>query len=215
MSGLIVIGAGPGIGASVARRFAREGLPIGVVARSRATVASTLSTLPAGVSAQGVTADAADEDGLRAALDELVGHHDIPDVLVYNAGHIRADGIGDLTVEEHQEAWAINVVGAITAAAHLLPHMADVGHGTYLLTGGMPVPVPGVTSLSLGKAGIRALTDLLAAQFGPLGVHVATVTVAGVVAPGTAFDPDDIAEEYWRLHDQPAHAWQTRHVYGA
>jgi NAD(P)-dependent dehydrogenase (short-subunit alcohol dehydrogenase family) len=72
----------------------------------------------------------------------------------------------------------------------------------------MPTPVPQVTSLSLGKAGVRALAELLAAQFGPAGVHVATVTVAGAVAPGTAFDPDDIADEYWRLHDQPHGAWE-------
>jgi len=77
----------------------------------------------------------------------------------------------------------------------------------------MPTPVPDVTSLSLGKAGVRALTELLATRFGPSGVHVATVTVAGAVAPGTAFDPDDIAELYWRLHAQPADAWEREVLY--
>ena len=77
----------------------------------------------------------------------------------------------------------------------------------------MPEPIPEVTSLSLGKAGVRALTELLARAYEPAGVHVATVTVAGAVAPGTAFDPDDIAEEYWRLHTQPAGSWEREVLY--
>jgi NAD(P)-dependent dehydrogenase (short-subunit alcohol dehydrogenase family) len=81
--------------------------------------------------------------------------------------------------------------------------MTEAGGGTILITGGMPEAIPEVTSLSLGKAGVRALTELLARAYEPAGVHVATVTVAGAVAPGTAFDPDDIAEEYWRLHARP------------
>ena len=109
----------------------------------------------------------------------------------------------------------MNVVGAITAAAHLLPRMAEAEGGTYVITGGMPEPVPEVTSLSLGKAGVRALAELLDRRFGPLGVHVAAVTVGGAVASGTAFYPDDIAEHYWRLHTQPEEEeWEREVVCG-
>jgi NAD(P)-dependent dehydrogenase (short-subunit alcohol dehydrogenase family) len=72
----------------------------------------------------------------------------------------------------------------------------------------MPEPDPAFTSLSLGKAGVRALTTLLASEYGPAGVHVATVTVGGAVAPGGPYDPDQIAEHYWRLHTQPPSAWE-------
>jgi hypothetical protein len=61
---------------------------------------------------------------------------------------------------------------------------------------------------------VRALAVLLDTQFGPSGIHVATVTVAGTVAPHTAFDPDAIADEYWRLHAQPAGRWERVVVYG-
>lgn len=214
MSGAIVIGAGPGIGLSVARRFAREGLPIGVVARSRATVDAALADLvDSNVNTHGVTADAADESALRAALDQFAARFGVPDVVVYNAAIIQWDAVGELTASGHLDAWAVNVVGAITAAAHVLPPMATSGGGTFLITGGMPTPVPRVTSLSLGKAGVRALTELLDTEFGPSGVHVATVTVCGPVAPGTEFDPDDIAEEYWRLHQQPAGQWEREVAY--
>jgi NAD(P)-dependent dehydrogenase (short-subunit alcohol dehydrogenase family) len=101
-----------------------------------------------------------------------------------------------------------NVVGAITAVAHLAPRMAEAGNGTILLTGGMPDPIPEATSLSLGKAGVRALAGLLAKAYGPSRIHVATVTVAGGVSPGSAFDPDEIAECYWQIHLQPPGEWE-------
>ena len=214
MPGAIIIGAGPGIGLSVARRFAREDPLIGVIARSQATVDAAFAVLAdAGAQPTGVTADAADESGLRAALDELVARIGVPAALVYNAARIQADAIGDLSTGEHLEAWAVNVVGAITAAAHLLPRMAKAGGGSYLITGGMPTPLPGVTSLSLGKAGVRALAQLLASQWEPAGIHVATVTVGGHVVPGSTIDPDDIAEHYWRLHSQPPGAWDTEFLF--
>ena len=214
MSGAIIIGAGPGIGLSVARRFAREGLPVGVIARSASTVDAALSALAdANVETHKALADAADEWGLRTALAELVAQLGVPDALIYNAAIIQADRVGELDVAQHMHAWAVNVVGAITAASHLLPRMVEAGHGTYVITGGMPTAIPDVTSLSLGKAGVRGLTELLATQFTPAGVHVATVTVHGAVAPGTAFDPDDIADHYWRLHNQPIGSWEHEVAY--
>ena len=78
----------------------------------------------------------------------------------------------------------------------------------------MPDPNPRYVSLSLGKAGVRALANLLDQEYGPSGVHVASVTVAGAVSPGTDFDPDDIAEHYWRLHTQPQEAWEREVRHG-
>jgi NAD(P)-dependent dehydrogenase (short-subunit alcohol dehydrogenase family) len=199
MSGLVVIGAGPGIGRSVAVRFAREGLPVALIARSKPAI------LP-GVRA--LAADCADETALRDALDAAAAEFGPPDVVVYNAAVIQSDAPGDLSVRAHQDAWAVNVVGAITAAAHVAPAMAARGAGTFLITGGMPVPSPDYLSLSLGKAGVRALVDMLNQQYGPAGVHVASVTVGGPVAPGGAYDPDDIAEHYWRLHTQDRAQWE-------
>ena len=214
MPGAIVIGAGPGIGTSVAQRFARAGLPVSVLARSRLTIDTALAALnDAPAETLGLTVDVTDEAALRAALDEAVDRFGVPEVLVYNAALIQSDVLGALTARQQLDAWAVNVVGAISAITHLGPAMTEAGEGTILITGGMPEPIPEVTSLSLGKAGVRALTELLARAYEPAGVHVATVTVAGAVAPGTAFDPDDIAEEYWRLHTQPAGSWERQVLY--
>lgn len=209
MTGAIVVGAGPGVGASVARRFARERMPIGLIARRTETLEATVETMT-GLTEHvvAVVGDASSEAGLQAALDDVVREVGLPDVLVYNSARIQEDRVGELSAAQHLDAWAVNVVGALTSAAHILPRMAERGHGTMILTGGMPTPLPGTVSLSLGKAGLRALTQILATQFGPSGVHVATVTIHGPVAPRTAFDPDDIAEHYWRLHAQPRKGWQ-------
>jgi NADP-dependent 3-hydroxy acid dehydrogenase YdfG len=195
----VIIGAGPGIGTAVARKFAAEGYDIGLVARSRATLDAASAAVGGAATA---LADAADEAELKAALDAL----GTPEVLVYNAGLIQPDRPGGLTHAQHQHAYAINVLGAMTAVAHVAP---DMPAGTVLITGGMPTPIPSYTSLSLGKAGVRALTEILAAEYPHL--HVATVLVAGDVLPG---DPERIAEEYWRLHSQPPGGWERDSVYG-
>ena len=212
MPAAIIIGAGPGIGTSVARRVAREGLAVGLISRSEASADAALIAL-GDVDALAVAADVTDEPALRAALDEIVERFGVPQLLVYNAALIQSDGFGELTARQHLDAWAVNVVGAITAVAHLAPPMAQASTGTIIITGGMPEPLPEATSLSLGKAGVRALALLLAKAYGPDGIHVATVTVAGAVSPGTAFDPDDIAEQYWRLHTQPVDAWEHEVLY--
>ncbi len=209
MAGVVIVGAGPGIGLSVARRFAAAGMPAGLIARTAASTGSTRAALAAtGVLVAEATADAGQDDQLTAALDAITGQLGPPEALIYNAGLIRRDRPGELSREQYVTAYAINVLGALTAAVHLAPAMARAGGGSILITGGMPEPDPAVTSLSLGKAGVRALTRLLASEYGPSGIHVATVTVGGGVAPGGPFDPDRIAGQYWRLHAQRPDAWE-------
>ncbi|RKN47310.1 SDR family NAD(P)-dependent oxidoreductase [Streptomyces hoynatensis] len=214
MSTAVIVGAGPGIGRAVARRFAREGFALALLARREETVrAAAEAVAEFGVPVLGLTADGADEDALRAALDTAADRFGTPEVAVYNAAVIRPDRVGELPVRAHLDAYAVNVLGALTTAAHLAPRMARRGHGSILLTGGMPEPKAGYVSLSLGKAGVRTLVELLDQEYGAAGVHVASVTVAGPVAPGTAFDPEDIAEHHWRLHTQPRRDWRREVVH--
>ncbi|MFF6983703.1 SDR family NAD(P)-dependent oxidoreductase [Streptomyces sp. NPDC008343] len=212
MPGVVVIGAGPGIGSAVARRFAREGMTIALIARTVKTVETAAETVAEaaapGARVVALTADSADEKALRAALDSAAEELGTPDVIVYNAAIIQPDVPGELPVTAHMDAWAVNVVGAITAASHVAPSMVERGGGSIIITGGMPEPKREYVSLSLGKAGVRTLVELLDQTYGGDGVHVASVTVDGPVAPGTDFDPDDIAEHYWRLHMQPREQWE-------
>ena len=213
---IVVVGAGPGIGLAVARRFHSSGYAVAVIARSRASIDGLVAKLndsDANVPVIGLTADISDDAALFAALDAAVAEHGVPDVLVYNAGVIRMDRAGELSSDELLGTYAINVVGAAITAGHLGPLMARRGHGTILITGGMAEPKPDWFSLSLGKYGVRTLTELLARQFGPSGVHVATVAVTEAVVPGTAYDPDVIAEQYFQLHNQEQGQWQREIVF--
>jgi NAD(P)-dependent dehydrogenase (short-subunit alcohol dehydrogenase family) len=183
-------------------------MPVTVVARSGPTVDAAAAGIRAtGAEVLALAADVTDENALCTALSAAEDRFGVPDVVVYNVALIRADAPGELTAADQLAAWSVNVVGALTAAAQVLPRMAARGSGTFLITGGMPEPKPGYVSLSLGKAGVRTLTALLDQQYRQAGLHIATVTVAGPVAPGTAWDPDDIAEHYWRLHHQPRESW--------
>jgi NAD(P)-dependent dehydrogenase (short-subunit alcohol dehydrogenase family) len=213
MAGAVIIGAGPGLGAAVARRFAREDLPVALVARSPRVLDLADSLNRDGLKALPLRADSTDMSALRAALDAAVAAHGVPEALIYNAAIIQQDRPGELDTERHQQAWSVNVLGALESAAHVAPAMARQGHGTILLTGGMPRPDARYTSLSLGKAGVRALTHLLDEEYGPAGVHVATVTVDCHMVAGTDSDPALVADHYWTLHRQPRGQWQSEIVH--
>jgi short-subunit dehydrogenase len=205
---LVVLGAGPGLGLAVARRFGREGFAVTLVARHAGHLAALARELhDAGVGADTMTADIADPRGFRRALEALAPR--TPDVVVYNAARTAADGILTTDVDHLLATYAVDVVGAVTAAQVFTPAMRRAGRGTFLATGGHPsvAPDPGHATLSLGKAGLRAAVSLLHDELRTDGVHVAGVTIGGAVVPGGALDPDRIAETYWALHTQPESEW--------
>ncbi|MFJ4652824.1 SDR family NAD(P)-dependent oxidoreductase [Nocardia sp. NPDC088792] len=140
-------------------------------------------------------------------LDAITADQGVPDVLVYNAAIIQRDRPDELSIESHLQAWSVNVLGALIAARHLAPAMIARGSGTLILTGGMPAPDPRYTSLSLGKAGVRALTTMLHETYAPQGLHAATVTIDCPIIPGTDSAPSLIAEHYWTLYRQPREDW--------
>ncbi|HEX6446203.1 MAG TPA: SDR family NAD(P)-dependent oxidoreductase [Streptosporangiales bacterium] len=207
MAGAVVVGAGPLIGTSVARRFAKEGMPVTVIARSPATVDAAVRAV-GGTAAFGLTADVTDEEAIRSALDRSVAANGVPDVVVYNAAVIRADRLGELSAAELAGTLAVNVIGGVTVGAHVAPTMVDAGGGSLLFTGGMPGVKAEYASLSLGKAALRTVADLFRAAYGDRGLHVATVTVHDAVVPGTPYDPDLIAEEFAALHHEPVGRWR-------
>ncbi len=205
----VVIGAGPGLGAGIARRFAREGFALTLVARSQETLDAVAGELRAtGATVDTATADAGDPAAFRAALTALA-EQVAPGVVVYNVGLVVSDGL--LTSDEAHlvHALTVDVVGALTAAQVFTPAMRAAGRGSFLVTGGGPAlhPDPEHGTLTIGKSALRSAVTVLHEELADDGVHVASVTVVGVIAPGTALDPDVLAEEYWRLHAQPRGGW--------
>jgi short-subunit dehydrogenase len=208
---IFIVGMGPGVSAAVARRFAREGYAVGAVARSADKLEQQLAALRSlGATVAGATADAADIGSLRAALDSLQARLGDASVLVYNAAGMTYLPLAALDPEQFAADLAVSVVGAFAAAQQVLPGMRAKRSGSVLLTGGGFAfePMPVMASLGVGKAAIRNLAFSLYADLKDSGVHAATVTICGMVAPGTPFEPDRIAEAYWQLHVQPVGAFE-------
>jgi len=211
-----VVGAGPGLSQAVARRFAREGFRVALLARRPEALEGYVAELRgAGADAHGFPADAGDPASLQAAFGRVAAQLGAPEVLVYNAAALVPGVPSGLDPAAVLEQLKVNVVGALVSAQQVIPAMRAAGRGTILLTGGGLAlsPIPQYASLALGKAAMRNLSFSLAFELEPEGIHVATVTVGGFIEPGTRFDPDQIAEEYWRLHTQPRGEWDREAVY--
>jgi NAD(P)-dependent dehydrogenase (short-subunit alcohol dehydrogenase family) len=210
---LLLIGAGPGVGASVIRRFGREGFRSTLIARSETLEQLATELRSDGLGIEAMSLDIADLDGYRAALDRIFRAPGAPGVIVYNAALPDPGEILDTSVERLRTAYDVDVIGAVVAAQVAIPVLRTAGAGTLLVTSGgfADHPVPGLATLSMGKAALRSAATLIAAGVRENGIHAATITIAGSVVRGTAFDPDNIAELFWTAHTDPSDAWQTEY----
>src|ERR1700733_12303089 len=210
---LLLIGAAPGVGASVVRRFAREGFRGTLISRGGSLEQLAPELRSEGFEIEAVSADIEDLDGYRATLERIFRAPGAPGVVVYNAALPDPGEILDATVARLRTAYDVDVLGGVVAAQVAVPVLRTAGTGTLLFTSGgfADHPVPAVASLSIGKAGLRSAATLIAAGVQEDGIHAATVTIAGAVVRGTAFDPDNIAELFWSAHTGPTDAWQTEY----
>jgi short-subunit dehydrogenase len=199
---LLLVGAGPGLGLAVARRFAVGGYRVTLVARSTDGLRSlTASLADTGAEIGTIEADASDPEGLGARMTELYRGGGAPGVIIYNAVMGAPDHLLNSSVAHLQAAYAVDVVSAIVAAQVASPAMKAAGFGTIIVTGGgfADHPIPALATVSLGKAALRSAATMLKADLEPVGVRVATLTIAGQIVAGTSFDPERIAERYWEV----------------
>ena len=210
---LLMVGAGPGISASVVRRFGREGFRSTLISRGGSLEQLAAELRADGLETEAVAADIEDLDGYRAALERIFGAPGAPGAAVYNAALTDPGEILDTTVGRLRTAYDVDVVGAVVTAQVAAPILRAAGSGTLLFTSGgfADHPLPALASLSMGKAAMRSAATLVAAGVQADGIHAATVTIAGTVARGTAFDPDKIAELFWTAYTDPTDAWQTEY----
>lgn len=199
----IIIGYGPGVSGALAEAFARDGYPLALIARDATKLNMAAKNLAAkGFTAHGFAADAGDPASLMDALNAARSTLGDAEVMHYNAALWRPGPVLDTTPESFDADFRVGVTGALVAARALAPAMIAAGRGTLLFTGGglALYPSPQAPTLSIVKAGLRALALMLAQELAPLGVRVGTVTIAGEVAPGTPFAPEKIAEAFMSFH---------------
>jgi NAD(P)-dependent dehydrogenase (short-subunit alcohol dehydrogenase family) len=217
-----VLGVGPGLGAAVAQRFAREGFTVGLMARGEESLAAAREEVEgSGGTALAVTADATDAASVASAFDRVLEELGEPEVFVYNAGAFQMGGILELSPEQFDDCFRANCSGAFYGAQQVLPGMVERGRGTIILTGATAALRGSAkfAALATGKFGLRALAQSMAREFGPQGIHVAHVIVDGQIntprlredqpdrEESTTLSPEAIAEAYWQLHAQDSTAW--------
>ena len=199
---LLLVGAGPGLGMAVARRFAEGGYRVTLVARGTDGLRALADGLAdTGARIDTIVADASDPDALGARMAELYGEEGAPGLIVYNAVMGAPDTLLESSVDHLQTAYAVDVISFIVLTQVVAPAMRAAGSGTIIVTGGgfADNPIPALATISLGKAALRSAATMLGADLAPDGIRVATLTIGGQIIAGTAFDPEIIATRYWEV----------------
>ena len=206
---LLEIGAGPGISQSTVERFTKEGFRVVLAARNTDKLADFVGQLESnGVDVHTYQVDVGNADEVKRLIETVEDKNGPIDVLHYNAASMRNQGLMDQPYDTFNSDLAVNVGGAQVAVQTVASKMFERGAGKILLTGGgfALSPHPEFLSLSVGKAGIRALTQGVFDGFKEKGVHISTVTIATFVDPGSK-EASDIAEHFWQLYSQPKDQW--------
>jgi NADP-dependent 3-hydroxy acid dehydrogenase YdfG len=225
---IIVLGAGPGLGMSVAHRFGKEGYAVALISRSAARHADYLRSLAdAGVDAAAFTADAADPVQLRDAIEVARARFGRIDVGYYGPADF-GSLFGDITTLDGAGAEEAlrGVVPAVEFGSLLLPEFTERGSGALLFAGGLSsvVPMPPLGGLALASAALRNYAITLNAALQPAGIYSGTITIGGMIErsdihretqanPELSWDivaatlnPDDLAETLWRLYTERTEA---------
>ena len=211
----LIVGAGSGLSASIARAFGKAGMTIALAARS----AAKLDEFVQATGAKAYTCDAAKRDEVDKLFADLDAAGATPDVVVYNASARARGPFVELDPDEVAKAIEISAYAGFLVAQAAVKRMLPRGRGAVLFTGasasikGYPQSAP----FAMGKFALRGLAQSMARELAPQGIHVAHFVIDGGIAsarrpvpadkPDSLLDPDAIAETYLHVLQQPRSAW--------
>lgn len=223
----IIIGAGAaqGVGGALSRRFAAGGHHVIIGGRTKEKVDALAADIEAnGGSAEGFRIDVTSSTDQDALFAHAAERGDISAVL-FNAGNNAIIPFDDLDAETFESFWRVGCFGGFLTAKRAIPLLAQQGQGSLFFTGasGSMRGKANFAHFASMKAGLRMLSQSLAREFGPKGVHVAHVIIDGVIdgemvrsrfgeyldqlGEDGGLSPDAIADAFWYLHQQPRSAW--------
>jgi NAD(P)-dependent dehydrogenase (short-subunit alcohol dehydrogenase family) len=211
----LIVGAGSGLSASLARAFAKAGMTVALAARS----VDKLSGLAQEISGKSYACDASD----RALVDKLFADLDAgpgsPEVVVYNPSYRARGPFVELDPAEVEKAVAVTAFGGFLVAQAAAKRMLPRGHGAILFTGAS-ASVKGYAQsapFAMAKFALRGLAQSMARELSPQGIHVAHFVIDGGIRsarraepsdrPDSLLDPDSIAASYLHVLNQPRSAW--------
>ena len=211
----LIVGAGPGLSASLARVLRKEGLAVAIAARDTAKLAPLCSE----TGARAFECDAQDETQVRRLFADIDREQGAPDVVIYNASARTRGPFVKLVPAEVQRALQVTAFGAFLVAQQAAARMLPKGHGAILFTGAS-ASVKGYAQsapFAMGKFALRGLAQSIARELSPRGIHIAHFVIDGGIRgagrgddpdnPDALLDPDAIALTYLNILRQPRSAW--------
>jgi NAD(P)-dependent dehydrogenase (short-subunit alcohol dehydrogenase family) len=222
----LVAGVGEGLGGAIARRFARGGHPTVLVARNADRLGRIAAQIEgAGGRAVVRTADLREEAAVANLFDDVEAEVGPVGVAVFNTGANYRASILDTPAHMFEKVWRLGCYAGFLVGREAARHMVPRGRGTILFTGAT-ASVRGsaqFAAFAAAKGGVRQVAQAMARELGPRGIHVASVIIDGMIdsprvrerfaerieglPPDGMLKPDDIAEVYWHLHQQPRSSW--------
>jgi NAD(P)-dependent dehydrogenase (short-subunit alcohol dehydrogenase family) len=227
----IVFGVGSerGIGGAVCKRFAREGYHVIIAGRTAAKIEEVAKTIAsAGGSAKALPTDVTDEAQVIAAFDRAMNPgegREPADVVISNAGNNAIIDFQKLTAAQFEDFWRVGCYSGFLVGREAARRLVPLGRGTVIFTGasGSMRGKPGFAHFAAAKAGLRMISQSMAREYGPKGIHVAHIVVDGGIdgdrlrgaIPAMVerlgeeglLSVDGIVENYWTLHKQHRSAW--------
>ena len=208
----LIVGAGPGLSASLARLCAREGMRVALAARD----ISKLSAVTEETGASAYACDASRREDVDALFDAVLGEHGVPDLVVFNASARVRGAIADIDPEAVEQAIAISAYAGFLVARRAAMAMRERGSGSIQFTGASASVkgYPESGCFAMGKFALRGLAQSMAREMAPKGIHVAHFVIDGGIESQVRvpdhdewLDPDAIAETYLHVHRQHRSAW--------
>ena len=214
----VVVGVGPGNGAALGRRFAKEGYAVALLARSNVTSGPLAASL---VDARAYNCDITDAASVTHSFEAVTREMGPVSALVFNAGSGIWGTVEDIDPAAFEGAFRVNALGLLLAAKQVIPAMKKLGGGNIVVIGATSSRrgVARTAAFAPAKAAQRSLTESMARHLWPQGIHVSLVIVDGVVdlprtravmkdKPDDFFiAPDDLADTAFHLTTQPRSAW--------
>jgi NAD(P)-dependent dehydrogenase (short-subunit alcohol dehydrogenase family) len=226
---VVGVGAERGLGAALCRKFASGGYHVIVGGRTPAKIEPVAKTITEnGGSAEAVQTDATDEASIVKLFDRAMSpgdDRDPVDLVVSNAGNNQKIDFREITAAQFEDFWRVGCFSGFLVGREAARRLVPLGRGTIIFTGASASirGKPGFAHFSAAKAGLRMISQSMAREYGPQGIHVAHVVVDGGIhgerllrrAPGLVNERgedgllgiDAIAEAYWFIHKQERSAW--------
>jgi NAD(P)-dependent dehydrogenase (short-subunit alcohol dehydrogenase family) len=213
----LIVGAGEGLSASLARLFAREGIRVALAARGIEKLGALCSETGAKAFACNAT-EPGDVERLFGLVERELA---VPDLVVYNASGRARGAFAELVPDDVAQAIAVSAFGGFLVAQQAVKRMLPKRHGAILFTGAS-ASVKGYAQsapFAMGKFALRGLAQSMARELSPQGIHVAHFVIDGGIRsaaraepadrPDSMLDPDAIAASYWSVLQQPRSAWTS------